>query len=133
MRQHFFHWLSSGMADDFVNYPQETRTNNPEELARIRQRTAEGAWGLLPAEGWWRDHQRPLNLHGYELRPRFRPDWTPSWLGTNILPDYCEDSHRHLVRFGARYARALLTQLFVTISLGKGLTLRDCLIIRLFS
>ncbi len=125
--------LSSGMADDFVNYLQEAQTNNPEELARIRQQTADGDWGLLPAEVWWRDHQRPLNSHGYELRPRFRPDWTPSWVGTNILPDYCEDSLKHLVRFGTRYARVLLTQLFASISLGMGLTLGGCLIIRLFS
>ncbi|TFK31994.1 hypothetical protein BDQ12DRAFT_693231, partial [Crucibulum laeve] len=29
---------------------------------------------------------------GLELRPQYRPGWTPSWLGTNKNPTYCEDS-----------------------------------------
>lgn len=30
-------------------------------------------------EIWWRDHQVWLQERGYMLRPRYRPDWVPSW------------------------------------------------------
>ncbi|TBU31673.1 kinase-like domain-containing protein [Dichomitus squalens] len=30
-------------------------------------------------EVWWRDHQVWLQERGYMLRPRYRPDWVPSW------------------------------------------------------
>ncbi|EJC99800.1 uncharacterized protein FOMMEDRAFT_127984 [Fomitiporia mediterranea MF3/22] len=33
-----------------------------------------------------------LERHGYLLRPRFRPDWIPSWLNTNKSPLLFEDS-----------------------------------------
>lgn len=34
---------------------------------------------LQPHEEWWRDHYDWLKSKGYELRPRYRPGWTPSW------------------------------------------------------
>ncbi|KAJ3481942.1 hypothetical protein NLI96_g7315 [Meripilus lineatus] len=34
---------------------------------------------LLPHEFWWRDHQPWLAEKGYMLRPRYSPDWEPSW------------------------------------------------------
>ncbi|KAI0358580.1 hypothetical protein OH77DRAFT_1474329 [Trametes cingulata] len=34
---------------------------------------------LSEEEVWWRDHQVWLQQRGYMLRPRYRPDWTPSW------------------------------------------------------
>ncbi|OJT09376.1 hypothetical protein TRAPUB_14158 [Trametes pubescens] len=36
---------------------------------------------LTDEEIYWRDHQVFLEAHGYMLRPRYRPDWTPSWRG----------------------------------------------------
>jgi hypothetical protein len=33
---------------------------------------------LRTAEKWWRDHYELLEQHGYLLRPRYRPGWTPS-------------------------------------------------------
>jgi hypothetical protein len=33
---------------------------------------------LTTAEEWWRDHYELLKQHGYFLRPRYRPGWTPS-------------------------------------------------------
>lgn len=30
-------------------------------------------------EIWWRDRYSMLERHGYRLRPRFHPDWKPSW------------------------------------------------------
>ncbi|KAF9005491.1 kinase-like domain-containing protein [Cyathus striatus] len=35
---------------------------------------------LYGREVFWRDHQTWLKSAGYILRPRYRPDWAPSWL-----------------------------------------------------
>uniref|UniRef100_D8PUI8 Protein kinase domain-containing protein n=1 Tax=Schizophyllum commune (strain H4-8 / FGSC 9210) TaxID=578458 RepID=D8PUI8_SCHCM len=45
------------------------RFNLPEERFSV-------AWDF---ERWWVDHQPWLEGHGYMLRPRYRPGWTPSW------------------------------------------------------
>ncbi|KAH9970476.1 kinase-like domain-containing protein [Russula compacta] len=34
---------------------------------------------LYTSERWWRDHYYGIEDHGYELRPRYHPDWKPSW------------------------------------------------------
>ncbi|EMD36447.1 hypothetical protein CERSUDRAFT_115467 [Gelatoporia subvermispora B] len=47
---------------------------------------------LLSREVWWRDHQSWLKEHGYLLRPRYAPDWVPSWKGTDKYPMDCEDN-----------------------------------------
>ncbi|KAI0316380.1 hypothetical protein OF83DRAFT_1060482 [Amylostereum chailletii] len=44
---------------------------------------------LLKHEEWWRDHQVFLESRGYMLRPRLRPGWKPSWLGTGRDPWTC--------------------------------------------
>jgi hypothetical protein len=41
---------------------------------------------LLPAERFWRDHQPWLEERGYMLRPRFHPNWKPSWVSKDLLP-----------------------------------------------
>ncbi|KAL5530916.1 hypothetical protein ACEPAG_3792 [Sanghuangporus baumii] len=46
---------------------------------------------LSSGERVWRNRQRMLERHGYLLRPRFRPDWVPSWLNTAKRPLLCED------------------------------------------
>ncbi|KAL6300716.1 hypothetical protein BKA93DRAFT_508267 [Sparassis latifolia] len=43
-------------------------------------------------EIFWRDRQPYLEGRGYKLRPRYDPNWTPSWTGTNLDPTFCEDS-----------------------------------------
>ena len=35
--------------------------------------------GLATAEVFWRDHYNWLRECGYLLRPRYAPDWIPSW------------------------------------------------------
>lgn len=35
---------------------------------------------LIPFEYFWRDHQEWLAAAGYMLRPRYKPNWIPSWL-----------------------------------------------------
>ncbi len=47
--------------------------------------------GLSNAEFFWRDHYRFLEEKGYRLRPRYSPDWKPSWLSTNRDRFECED------------------------------------------
>ena len=42
--------------------------------------------GRYSEELFWVYHQSWLEQQGYALRPRFHPDWVPSWLGTNIWP-----------------------------------------------
>ncbi|KAL4244330.1 hypothetical protein ABKN59_010149 [Abortiporus biennis] len=34
---------------------------------------------LLSHEEFWRDHQVWLQQQGYMLRPRYKPDWIPTW------------------------------------------------------
>lgn len=46
---------------------------------------------LRETETFWRDHQPWLQSKGYMLRPRYMPDWKPSWEGTNKLSTLCED------------------------------------------
>ena len=36
--------------------------------------------------------------HGYELRPRYSPEWEPSWKTNGKPPQQCEDYHRLPVR-----------------------------------
>ncbi|KIJ18440.1 hypothetical protein PAXINDRAFT_167041 [Paxillus involutus ATCC 200175] len=46
---------------------------------------------LSEPEIWWRDHYQWLENSGYLLRPRYAPDWTPSWEGTKKEWFECED------------------------------------------
>lgn len=50
---------------------------------------------LLPEEQFWKEFQPWLLSHGYKLRPRYDPNWKPSWTGTKKSPLNCED-HRRL-------------------------------------
>lgn len=53
---------------------------------------------LSGGERFWRDHLSWLKSCGYTLRPRYSPDWKPSWLGTNKKFYECEDGQEPLVR-----------------------------------
>ena len=46
---------------------------------------------LSPDEKKWRDRHAMLKEEGYELRPRLRPGWKPSWLESKADPLECED------------------------------------------
>ncbi|KAJ8463347.1 hypothetical protein ONZ51_g10315 [Trametes cubensis] len=58
------------------------------------------AGGLSEAEIWWRDHQRWLEERGYMLRPRYHPDWVPSWHkdGGSDRDYYLREDGRNIVR-----------------------------------
>ncbi|KAI0657831.1 kinase-like protein [Cubamyces menziesii] len=63
-----------------------------ESVEHYTRSTLKGNYGLLPIEIFWRDRQQFLHEAGYVLRPRYWPDWRPSWLHTNLRPTFCEDS-----------------------------------------
>ncbi|KZT29119.1 hypothetical protein NEOLEDRAFT_1128691 [Neolentinus lepideus HHB14362 ss-1] len=46
---------------------------------------------LLPYEIFWRDQQQWLKTRGYMLRPRYAPDWAPSWTVSGKPRFSCED------------------------------------------
>ena len=52
---------------------------------------------LSEPELWWSRHYTWLKDNGYILRPRYAPDWTPSWKTTKESWVFCEDSHGALV------------------------------------
>ncbi|KAI0330361.1 kinase-like protein [Cubamyces sp. BRFM 1775] len=63
-----------------------------EALEVSNLRTSQGLYKLSQRELFWQARYRYLEDHGYLLRPRYSPDWKPSWLNTNIAPIFCEDS-----------------------------------------
>jgi hypothetical protein len=49
---------------------------------------------LEEAEIYWRDRYDWLLEHGYRLRPRYQPDWVPSWKKeTDLFASLQEDSY----------------------------------------
>ena len=79
------------------------------ELAGYRESTKKGGFALTPLEIWWRDRAIFLESRGYRLRPRFRPDWEPSWVSRSVNPFQCEDAQPHLVRLFHVYLCLVLT------------------------
>lgn len=65
---------------------------SPEESQLYQQGTKDGDYALTTAEKFWRDRYSFLANLGYTLRPRYAPQWKPSWIGTNLVPIFCEDS-----------------------------------------
>ncbi|KAG2353300.1 hypothetical protein BDR07DRAFT_1496542 [Suillus spraguei] len=46
---------------------------------------------LSEDEIWWRRQYEWLKVRGYLLRPRYAPEWIPSWEGSKRHPLDCED------------------------------------------
>ncbi|KAI0365092.1 kinase-like protein [Pilatotrama ljubarskyi] len=63
-----------------------------EQAERYRCSTLKGNYGLIPSEIFWKDRHKYLLDNGLVLRPRYWPNWEPSWVGTRLDPIYCEDS-----------------------------------------
>jgi hypothetical protein len=53
---------------------------------------------LNELEKWWAERQKALEDAGYMLRPRYRPGWKPSWIGTKKYFMKCEDRQPQRVR-----------------------------------
>ncbi len=64
----------------------------PETVEYYATSTRMGRYSLLPSEVFWSERYRYLEKSGYVLRPRYAPNWKPSWSGTNLDPMYCEDA-----------------------------------------
>ncbi|KAI0700983.1 kinase-like domain-containing protein [Cerioporus squamosus] len=61
-------------------------------VALTARTTQLGVYNLIPTELFWQFRYTHLEQHGYVLRPRYKPGWEPSWRGTNLAPEFCEDS-----------------------------------------
>lgn len=81
---------------DYKRYPKYMR-GTPAEVAQWVQQTHDGPYGLSTEAEFWRDIPFLLE-RGYNLRPRYTPDWKPSWSGTDIRPSHFEDSYPTMVR-----------------------------------
>lgn len=68
-----------------------------EEAAALRKDYA-ALFDLYPNEIRWAGYYEYLLGQGYQLRPRFRPGWVPSWKDKNLDPHECEDSWSRLSR-----------------------------------
>ena len=68
------------------------------ELNTLRDRLAKRAAKLIDYEAEWRDRQVFLEKHGYMLRPRYHPEWVPSWLSNGKHAEECEDFVKMPVR-----------------------------------
>jgi hypothetical protein len=62
------------------------------EERRLRRET------LDEFEVYWRDRYVWLKQSGYLLRPRYAPEWVPSWRGTDKSWLDCEDGQVSEVR-----------------------------------
>lgn len=67
----------------------------PETPEERRVRLAEAHRLYSKQNKWesrWVERQKSLQSRGYMLRPRYRPEWVPSWQGLDEHPMYFEDS-----------------------------------------
>ncbi|KAI9446060.1 hypothetical protein H4582DRAFT_2163423, partial [Lactarius indigo] len=53
---------------------------------------------LFMSERWWRDHHDDIVGRGYRLRPRYHPQWEPSWLRTGKDFFSTEDGQPNVLR-----------------------------------
>ncbi|CAE6497419.1 unnamed protein product [Rhizoctonia solani] len=64
--------------------------HSPPAIAGLEDDDA--VYGLNNAERAWVPYEPYLKAKGYTLRPRYRPDWVPSWKLNGKYPADCEDS-----------------------------------------
>jgi hypothetical protein len=53
---------------------------------------------LHRSELWWKDQYYDLKHIGYDLRPRYHPDWEPSWIRSGNDFFSVEDGQPSIVR-----------------------------------
>lgn len=75
---------------------------------------------LLHGEIFWHEHATWLKECGYELRPRFRPGWVPSWIVMKKDPYLCEDSSSGMVRLSR-----ILNRIYADVSHKRSYTFMD--------
>lgn len=57
--------------------------------------------GISERESWWVERKEELEAAGYMLRPRYHPDWQPSWLKTKKSYSDFEDGQTEVVSVDA--------------------------------
>jgi len=62
---------------------------------------------LHRSEQWWSDQYYVLRHHGYGLRPRYHPDWEPSWRGSGKDFFTVEDGQPSILRAAMDATRRL--------------------------
>ncbi len=65
---------------------------------------------LVMTERWWRDHYNDIAAKGYRLRPRYHPQWVPSWQKTGKDFYTAEDGQATIVRIVAFFLVRILTR-----------------------
>ncbi|KAF8834112.1 hypothetical protein BDN67DRAFT_1013046 [Paxillus ammoniavirescens] len=78
-------------ADENAEAERQKALRAQRELAAFGETHKPRKGKLSEPEIWWRDHYQWLENSGYLLRPRYAPDWTPSWEGTKKEWFACED------------------------------------------
>lgn len=58
---------------------------------------SESMEGLYPTEVYWRDRYHWLLENGYRLRPRYHPEWIPSWVKDPTLWEGATEDSRAVV------------------------------------
>lgn len=76
---------------------QSVRAQSNVHRALYSQQADRRFFALRSHESWWRNHAATLKKDGYRLRDRFRPNWKPVWLNSDLNPYMFEDSYGHEV------------------------------------
>jgi len=50
-----------------------------DSVGRIVGQASRESGTLFGSELWWREHYHDIEDQGYVLRPRYHPNWVPSW------------------------------------------------------
>ena len=75
--------------------PASTARNSPAAYSEPNDRQA---GTLVMTERWWRDRYDDIEKQGYRLRPRYHPQWVPSWSKTGKDFYTAEDGQATIVR-----------------------------------
>lgn len=94
------------------------RRRAQKELAAFGEERERRPGALSVDEIWWRRQYEWLKVRGYLLRPRYAPDWVPSWEGSKRHASECEDGR--VLHFGqVMDATRMLDGLYVSLKLVK--------------
>lgn len=80
-----------------IPLPRVAYLSDAHAIEKYQEAGLNDTFGLNSSEQWWQNQSEPLLQHGYKVRRRFRTGWTPSWLGNNLNPHFCEDATVHPV------------------------------------
>jgi|SRR6266404_307387 len=75
--------------------------------------------GIAEIEKWWVERQEVLERAGYLLRSRYRPDWQPSWAGTNKFYLDVEDGQSIRVTINPLFLRLLILTISAALRNGR--------------